>query len=79
MLVAAEVERADGHGAVGRRLDDLAVGRELLLLVGDAGVRQVQVFGAVQADAGRAGVGGDDGVGGAADVGEQFDDRSRRG
>ena len=54
LLVAAEVERADGHRAVRRRLDHRAVGGQLLLLVGHRRVGQEQVLGAVQADAGRA-------------------------
>ncbi len=55
MLVAAEVERANGHGLARGGLDDLAIGGELLLLVGDRRVRQEQILGAVQPDADGAG------------------------
>src|SRR5262245_50789527 len=71
-LVAADVQGADRHRAVGRRFDDLPVRGELLLFIGNGGVREKQIFGAIQADAGRAGANGRLGVGGAVDVGEQL-------
>ncbi len=62
-LVAAEVERADRHAVAGAGLDDLAIGRELLLLVGHVGVREEQVLRAEQAHAGRAHRRGGAGIG----------------
>ena len=72
VLVAAEVERADGHLLIRRGFDDGAVGGQLLLLVGHRGMRQEQVFGAIQPDAGGAGGAGRRRVGGTVDVGQQL-------
>ena len=55
-LVAAEVERADGDARFGRRLDDGAIGGELLLLVGHGRMREEQILGAIEPDADRPGV-----------------------
>ena len=58
--------------AVRRRLDHRLVGRVLFILARHGRMGEEQVFGAIKADAGRAGANRHLGVGGVADVGEQL-------
>src|SRR5690606_39234513 len=49
---AADIERPDGDLSVRAGVNDLAVALELLLFVGHARMREIEVFGAEQPDAG---------------------------
>ncbi len=49
-LITADVERADRDLMIGCRRHDIPICRQLLLFIRYVGVRQVQVFGAKQAD-----------------------------
>ena len=71
-LVAADVERADRDRVAGRGGDDIAIGLELFFFVGHVGMREIEILGAVEADAGGAHRRGGFDIGEAVDVGEEL-------
>ena len=70
LLVAAEIERANGDHVLRSGFEDRAVDGQLVILIGDAGVGQEQIFRAIEPDAASADLGGHGSVGGAVDVGQ---------
>ena len=70
LLVAAEIERANGDHVLRSGFEDRAVDGQLVILIGDAGVGQEQIFRAIEPDAASADLAGHGSVGGAVDVGQ---------